>query len=202
MVFSVLIQASKEILYFDLRSANGQRVSREVEIEAPKPTPSAPGAERNRANEQNREQRTKNKDEQNKEKQEGAEHTKGETKSQGKRENSEIKEKRSENLEGNTEREDGNPEIEDDNSKQKDAHLKEKLEYDGEAKASVKKDIAENLHDKDDQNIPLQQDENKAWIIPQIDEIDSQSEITNVRPERDVLISREIQLRWTGIQGR
>ena len=149
MVFSVLIQATKDILYFDLRSANGQRVSREVEIEAPKPTPSAAGAERKR-------------DEQNKEKQEGAEHTKGEAKSQGKRENSEIKEKRSENLKGNTEREDGNPEIEGDNSKQKDAHLKEKLENDGETKARVKKEIAENLHDKDDQNIPLQQDENKA----------------------------------------
>lgn len=82
------MQASKEILYFDLRSANGQRVSREVEIESPKPTPvknkkdqsivSAPGAERKR-------------DEQNKEKKEGAEHEKGEAKSQGKRENSKIK---------------------------------------------------------------------------------------------------------------
>lgn len=119
------MQASKEILYFDLRSANGQRVSREVEIESPKPTPvknkkdqsivSAPGAERKR-------------DEQNtREKQEGAEHKKGEAKSQGKRENSKIKEKRSENLEENTEREDGNPEIKDESSERKDTHLKEKL---------------------------------------------------------------------------
>lgn len=113
---------------------------------------SAPGAERKR-------------DEQNKEKQEGAEHTKGEAKSQGKGENSEIKEKRSENLEEKTERADGNPVIEDESFEQEDTHLKEKLENDGEAKASVKKDIAENLHDKEDQKNPLQQDENKARVI-------------------------------------
>ena len=130
-------------MYFDLRSANGQRVSREVGIESPTPTPvknkndqqnivSAPGAE-----------------EQNKEK-EGAEHTKGEVEPQEKRETSENKEKRPEILEEKTERKDGNSEIKDESSERKDTPSKEKLKNDGETKSSVKKEIEEKVQNKDD----------------------------------------------------
>ena len=52
---------------------------------------------------------------------------------------------------------------------------------------------AENLHDKDDQKNPLQQDKTKLEYL-QINETDLQSEITNVRSDGDVLISKEIQL--------
>lgn len=124
---------------------------------------SAPGAERKP-------------EKQNKEK-EGVEHTKGEAKSQGKRENPEIKEKRSKILEEKTQRKEGNSEIKHEISERKDASSKEKLENDGKT--------------KDDQTVPLQQDENKARVISQIDETDSQSEIKNERLEGDVLISKE-----------
>ena len=173
-------------MYFDSRSANGQRVSREVEIESPILPPVenknnqniAPGAETKR-------------EEEKEEKQQKAELTKSEVKPQGQKENSEIKEKRSEILEEKTERKDGNSEIKDESSEAKDTASEEKLENDGETKASVKKNIAENPQDKNDQTNPSQQDGNKARVISQIEKGDSESEITNERSEHDVLKSKE-----------
>lgn len=158
-------------MYFDLRSANGQRVSREVEIESPTLPPVenknkqiiAPGAEAKR-------------EEEKKKKQEEAE---AET---------ETKEKRSEEK---AERKDGNSEIKDESYEPKDTASKEKLENDGETRASVKKNIAENPQDKNDQTNPSQQDGNKARVISQIEKSDSESEITNERSEHDVLKSKE-----------
>jgi len=173
-------------LYFDLRSPNGQRVSREVEIESPILPPVenkinqniAHGAETKRGEEKN-------------EKQKDAELTNSEVRPQGLKENSEIKEKRSENLEEKTERKDGYSKIKDESSEPKDTASKEKLENDGETKASVKKNIAENPQDKNDQTNPSQQDGNKARVISQIEKSDSESEITNERSEHDVLKSKE-----------
>lgn len=161
-------------MYFDLRSANGQRVSREVEIESPTLPPVenknkqtiAPGAETKR-------------EEEKKKKQEEAE---AET---------ETKEKRSEILEEKAERKDENSEIKDESYEPKDTASKEKLENDGETRATVKKDIAENPQDKNDQTNPSQQDGNKARVISQIEKSDSESEITNERSEHDVLKSKE-----------
>lgn len=172
-------------MYFDLRSANGQRVSREVEIESPTLPPVenknkqiiAPGAEAKR-------------EEEKKKKQEEAELTKSEVKPQGQKE-TETKEKRSEILEEKAERKDENSEIKDESYEPKDTASKEKLENDGETRASVKKNIAENPQDKNDQTNPSQQDGNKARVISQIEKSDSESEITNERSEHDVLKSKE-----------
>lgn len=153
MGFSILIQAAKENLYFDKRSADGQRVSREVEIESPTLAQvenkndhnvvSAPGAERKH-------------EEQKKEKQEGAEHTKNEVKSPGKKEKSEIKEKRYEILEEKAERKEGkSAEIKEESSERKDSPSKEKVENDDKTKVSAKEEKAENRHDKDEQPNPL-----------------------------------------------